>query len=377
MSAAERQETRSRAALPVRLQGVARSFGAVQALEETSLDVRPGEFLTLLGPSGCGKTTLLNIVAGFLEPDRGEVFLGEELVTYQPVHSRGIGMVFQSYALFPHMTVAGNVAFGLRMHGVPKAERAARVREALAAVALEGYGERHPAALSGGQQQRVALARAMALNPRVLLLDEPLSALDKSLRLQMQVELKAIQQRYGVTTIFVTHDQGEALALSDRIAVMRAGRIEQIAGPDACYRDPATAFVAGFVGDANRLAARVASVEGDAVGLLIGGRRLALPAARWRGEGAPAPGADAQLFVRPEAVALCEAGSADALPGRVAQVVFQGPSTHVLLEVPNLGSLTALVPAPAAAGLPAGAPLAARLDLAQASLFPADADDQA
>ncbi|RYX87196.1 MAG: ABC transporter ATP-binding protein, partial [Bradyrhizobiaceae bacterium] len=241
----------------VQLDGVTKRFGESMALHEAWLKIRPSEFMTLLGPSGCGKTTLLNLVAGFLEADNGEIFIDGELVTETPAHQREIGIVFQNYALFPHMSVAKNIAYGLKTRGVETKEIARRVDEALALVKLSGFADRKPKQLSGGQQQRVALARALVIRPKVLLLDEPFSALDKNLRGSMQVELKQIQRELGVTTIFVTHDQGEALSMSDRIAVMSAGRIRQIAAPDDIYRRPADRFVASFVGDANILNGRL------------------------------------------------------------------------------------------------------------------------
>src|SRR4051794_5443049 len=237
----------------VQLDGVTKRYGSLTSLHEAWLKVVPGEFLTLLGPSGCGKTTLLNLIAGFLEPDAGEIFIAGARVTATPVWDRDIGMVFQNYALFPHMSVARNVAYGLASRGIPRAEVAARVTGALRLVKLEALAERRPRQLSGGQQQRVALARALVIRPKVLLLDEPFSALDRNLRGAMQVELKEIQQGLGITTIFVTHDQGEALSMSDRVAVMSEGRIHQVGTPETIYRRPVDRFVAGFVGDVNRL----------------------------------------------------------------------------------------------------------------------------
>ncbi len=226
--------------ISVCVEGVVKSFDGVAAVNDVSLDVRKGEFLTLLGPSGCGKTTLLNLIAGFVEPERGTISIDGEVVTQKPPYLRSIGMVFQNYALFPHMTVADNVAFGLRMRKVPPADIKKRVAEALDMVRLPKMGERTPRQLSGGQQQRVALARALVIDPKVVLLDEPFSAIDKNLRAEMQVELKQIQKRVGITTLFVTHDQSEALSLSDRIAVMSHGRIEQLSEPSHLYRSPAT-----------------------------------------------------------------------------------------------------------------------------------------
>ncbi|BBK33784.1 putative spermidine/putrescine transport system ATP-binding protein [Stella humosa] len=233
--------------------GARKTYGGVVALERVSLTVHEGEFVTLLGPSGSGKTTLLKAIAGFEEIDEGRIALGGQDITDMPPAGRGIGMVFQNYALFPHLTVARNIAFPLEMRGVARREIDRRVAEILELVELGGYGGRLPRQLSGGQQQRVALARATVFNPRLLLLDEPFSALDRKLRESMQVELRHLQQRLGLTTVFVTHDQEEALLLSDRIAVMSNGRIEQLDRPTAIYERPASRFVAGFVGEANLL----------------------------------------------------------------------------------------------------------------------------
>jgi putative spermidine/putrescine transport system ATP-binding protein len=241
-------------AAAIRLEAVTKTFdGQVVAVDDVTLDIAAGEFFALLGPSGCGKTTTLRMIAGFELPDSGRVHVGGKDITDLPVHRREMGMVFQSYALFPHRTVAENVAFGLRMRDVPKAEIAERVEAALALVALTGLERRRPAQLSGGQQQRVALARALVVEPPVLLCDEPLGALDRKLRQQMQFELKELQKRLGVTLVFVTHDQEEALAMSDRIAVMNKGRIEQIGAPTEIYEKPRTRFVADFIGEINIL----------------------------------------------------------------------------------------------------------------------------
>jgi len=241
-----------RTAADVRLERVEKSFdGKTRVVDRVDLIVRPGEFFALLGPSGCGKTTTLRMIAGFEAPDAGRILVGGEDVTDLPVHKRDMGMIFQSYALFPHRTVAENVAFGLRMRGLGKSEIKDRVTQALRQVALEGYEDRRPAQLSGGQQQRVALARAIVIRPRVLLCDEPLAALDRKLRQSMQVELKQLQQQLGVTLIFVTHDQEEAMTVSDRIAVMNTGRIEQIGSPDDIYNCPRTRFVSDFIGEIN------------------------------------------------------------------------------------------------------------------------------
>ena len=302
----------------VRLEGCAKTFpDGTRALRPTTLDVAPGEILGLLGPSGCGKTTLLRIVAGLERADRGGVVrFGEEDVTRVPIERREVGLVFQSYALFPNMTVAGNVGYGLKVRRVPKPEAAARVGEVLRMCRLEELADRSVRALSGGQRQRVALARAVAPRPRVLLLDEPLSALDAALRERLRVELAALLRELRTTAIFVTHDQSEAMAIADRIAVMSAGRVLQADAPEALYRGPANAFVAAFVGGANRL-------EGFADGaiLRLPGGALSLPA--------PVPPGHA-VYARPESMRLVAPGEAP-LAGRVAAVVFQGTHHRVTL----------------------------------------------
>ena len=235
----------------LRLAGIEKRYGSTTAVAGMDLDVRDGEFMTLLGPSGCGKTTTLGLIAGFFPPTRGEIYVKGQAVAGLPPFRRDIGVVFQDYALFPHMTAAENVAFGLRMRKVDSHETAKRVREALELVQLKNLGERRPLELSGGQRQRVALARALVIRPAVLLLDEPLSNLDLKLREEMRVEIATLQRRLGITTVFVTHDQGEALVMSDRIAVMNAGRIEQVGTPADIYERPATRFVAEFIGRMN------------------------------------------------------------------------------------------------------------------------------
>jgi putative spermidine/putrescine transport system ATP-binding protein len=354
----------------VSVEGVSKSFGGTPAVRDISLKIRHGEFLTLLGPSGCGKTTLLNLIAGFLEPERGEIFIDGEHVTREPPYVRSIGMVFQNYALFPHMTVNQNVAFGLKMRKVPRDEIGRRVAEALDMVRLPGIGERSPRQLSGGQQQRVALARALVINPKVVLLDEPFSAIDKNLRGEMQVELKQIQKRVGITTLFVTHDQSEALSLSDRIAVMSQGRIEQLSEPARLYRNPASSFVASFIGDINRLPCKVAAAEAAQTVLDIGGRQLRLRAAG--GESLPS-GLDALLFVRPEELLLGQAEDplANLGAGVVETHVYQG--THVDVYVRLADAMVVRVRHPGFGAIeefPVGARVGVRANLDQAYVFP-------
>jgi putative spermidine/putrescine transport system ATP-binding protein/spermidine/putrescine transport system ATP-binding protein len=329
--------------MAVQLDGVTKRFGDSTALHEAWLKIPPGEFMTLLGPSGCGKTTLLNLVAGFLESDGGEIFIDGTLVTETPAHRREIGIVFQNYALFPHMTVAKNIAYGLKTRGVNPAEIAERVDEALAMVKLTGYGERKPRQLSGGQQQRVALARALVIRPKVLLLDEPFSALDKNLRGSMQVELKELQRRLGVTTIFVTHDQGEALSMSDRIAVMSAGRIRQIAAPGEIYSRPGDRFVASFVGDVNVFAGRLESRDGDRALVSIGDAAFSVAAQPTE---ALSQGDALDVFVRPEHIAVDTPNVAGRLNGTVAAQVFQGDHVDLYIDVPGRAREWVLVRCP-------------------------------
>ncbi|WP_035715823.1 ABC transporter ATP-binding protein [Azorhizobium doebereinerae] len=332
----------------VQIDGVTKRFGAFTALHEAWLKIEQGTFMTLLGPSGCGKTTLLNLLAGFLEADGGEIFVDGQLMTETPPYAREIGVVFQNYALFPHMNVARNVGYGLAARGVPKREIAQRVDEMLALVKLADFGHRKPKELSGGQQQRVALARALVIRPKLLLLDEPFSALDKNLRGSMQVEIKEIQRRLGVTTIFVTHDQSEALSMSDRIAVMSAGRIRQVGTPDEIYRRPTDRFVAAFVGDVNVLPARLERRQGDQASVLVGGVRAQVPAETIEGL---APGAAVDLFVRPDALAIGEAGGG--VPGTIAAHVYQGSHVDMVVDCPAAagGRLLVRVPGTEAPGL--------------------------
>jgi putative spermidine/putrescine transport system ATP-binding protein len=308
----------------VALEGVVKAYGALRVLDGIDLAVDEGELLSLLGPSGCGKTTTLNVIAGFVESDRGRVLIDGEDVTGRPAWQRGLGVVFQSYALFPHMTVAENVAFGLRERGLPRGEVDPRVREALGLVRLPAAGPLRPSQLSGGMQQRVALARALVIRPRVLLLDEPLAALDRKLREEMRAELKEIQRQVGITTIFVTHDQHEALGLSDRVAVMNAGRIEQLGPPREVYERPASAFVAEFIGASSRLGAR--AVDARTVEI-AGGHRLQVRLGR-----PLVPGTSLELLIRPERVEL-GAVEVNALPARVTSVMYLGDHTEVRLAI--------------------------------------------
>jgi spermidine/putrescine ABC transporter ATP-binding subunit len=285
----------------VRLEHVGKTFGDTPAVEDVSFEVYQGEFLTMLGPSGCGKTTLLRMIAGFVNPSAGRVFIKEEDVTRKPPHKRRTGMVFQSYALFPHMTVFENLAYGLTLRKLPRAEIASRIGECLALVRLTGYEKRYPRELSGGQQQRVALARAIIIQPDVLLLDEPLSNLDYKLRMAMRSEVRRIQRNTGITTMFVTHDQGEALTMSDRVVILSGGRVMQIGKPTDIYEKPANKFVADFIGEANFFEGKVVTCTASEVGVSVGS--LVLHAAL-TGEKAPRVGHGASVSVRPEKIRM-------------------------------------------------------------------------
>ena len=311
----------------VRLHELSKHYGAQLAVDALSLTIEPGSMLALLGPSGCGKTTCLRMIAGLVQPSSGEIFVDGKRITGTPVHRRNIGLLFQNYALFPHMTVAENVAFGLEARRRPKAEAAARVAGALQLVQLSGYADRMPAQLSGGQQQRVALARCLVVEPSLLLLDEPLGALDKSLRESMQVELRALQQRLGITTIMVTHDQDEALTLADRVAIMRNGRLEQLGSPAEVYQQPVSRFVAGFIGVSNFFRGRV-----ERVGYVTTASGLHLTIAD------RSVGDDVTIALRPEAVTIEPAASSngpDSVFGTIEQIVYRGFISHTYLRLDN------------------------------------------
>ena len=372
---AERPHSAPRAIQPggqdiaVELDGVTKRFGELAALDKVSLLVRRGELMTLLGPSGCGKTTLLNLVAGFLMPDSGEVAIDGRRVTDLPTFRREIGIMFQNYALFPHMSVAANVGYGLRMRRIAKSEIAHRVADALALVKLQGLEDRKPRQLSGGQQQRVALARALVIRPRVLLLDEPFSALDRNLRASMQVEIKEIQCKLGVTTIFVTHDQSEALSLSDRIAVIAQGRIRQLGTPNEIYCQPIDRFVASFVGDVNVLHARLERLDGATAAVAVGPVRVLVPSRTLQGA---APGALVDLFVRPEDLRVAEEDAAIAAHGIVAAQIYQGGHVDLYVDVPEGASGRVLLRMPGYKGMslwPAGTRIGITLAAEKAIAF--------
>ncbi len=309
-----------RAAVPITIRELGKSYGDVRALDNVSLDVRSGEFLTLLGPSGSGKTTLLMVLAGFIRPDHGSLKFGDTEVIRLAPHKRDLGMVFQNYALFPHMDVAANIAFPLKLRGVSAADIARRVNSALEMVKLAGYGTRRVEQLSGGQRQRVALARAIVFEPSIVLMDEPLSALDKQLRELMQIELRQLHVKLGTTTIYVTHDQREALTMSDRIAVIAGGRVQQLDTPRAIYEQPVNRFVAEFIGESSFL-----KVTRDGGGIRCGGQLLRVATAA-------APGGPALLMVRPERLRIVDDAQPETgtrndeniLEARVTEVIYQG-----------------------------------------------------
>lgn len=309
-------------AVPVRIENVVKAFGAVRALDRVSLQVEAGELYFLLGPSGCGKTTLLRSIAGFCIPDAGAIFIGDRDVTELPPHVRDTGMVFQNYALWPHLTLFENVAFGLEMRKIGKGEIRRRVGEALARVRLGDRAQSRPNQLSGGQQQRVALARALVVEPQCLLLDEPLSNLDAKLRLEMRVDIRRICKQAGITAVYVTHDQKEALSIADRLAVMRDGQLEQVGTPADVYRNPANVFVAGFIGEGNFIAGHVERDEGALLRIRTAAGMFAATAK----VGAPAPGAAVRLCIRPEALRLDKPPAAcpNVLSGRLRHTIYQG-----------------------------------------------------
>jgi len=328
--------------------GVQKTYdGRTVVVRELNLDIRRGEFLTLLGPSGSGKTTCLMMLAGFESPTAGEILLGGQPITRTPPHKRNFGMVFQNYALFPHLTVSDNVAYPLTVRKVPKAELAQRVAKALAMVRLEGRDRAYPAQLSGGQQQRVALARALVFDPQLVLMDEPLGALDKQLREHMQIELKELHRQLGVTFVYVTHDQGEALTMSDRVAVFNDGAIQQIDTVDRLYETPANRFVAGFVGDSTLLKGMVGTTDGDAAELVLpSGERLA-----GINVNGALPGSAVVASVRPERIEALVAPPDDAgntLKASVNDVIYFGD--HLRLRCALTGQPPATVKLPLAGG---------------------------
>ncbi len=319
------------------LDGVSRAFGAMRAADGVSFVAGSGELISVLGPSGCGKSTILNLIAGFIRPDEGTISLDGRVINEVPPNQRRIGIVFQNYALFPHLTAFENVAFGLRMRGTAREEIVRDVTGALEMVRMQKHKDRHPRQLSGGEQQRVALARALVIKPRILLLDEPLAALDKQIRQSMQMELLEVQRTAGVTALFVTHDQEEAMAISHRIVVMQAGKVEQIGAPSEIYHQPANRFVASFIGRSNFLDAVVVSARDDLIeAKLANGTVLA---ARARGI---AVNQKVALALRPEGISLTLNGSAanaSVLTGTIVAALDLGPVSQVLVNVAGIGRI--------------------------------------
>ena len=334
----------------VELQRLTRTYGSTVAVDSVDVRVDRGEFFSLLGPSGCGKTTTLRMIAGFVKPSSGDILIGGENVTALPPERRGIGIVFQNYAIFPHMHVYDNIAFGLRMRKMPKSEIARRVGSALEQVGLAGYAARYQRQLSGGEQQRVALARVLVTEPSILLLDEPLSALDKKLREEMKYWIKELQKALGITTLYVTHDQGEALTMSDRIAVMNGGAIVQIGTPKEIYEHPINRFVTEFIGESNILKVRVAGTGEAGVRLALGPAAFDAPAREGLAEGA-----EVSLAIRPEQILLGDEahGMPDRLRASVRDISYQGAVIRyrldlhgqaLIAEAPNRGGRTVFAP---------------------------------
>jgi len=345
------------AAVALGLSGLSKTYGAAAVVDGVDLDVEPGQLISLLGPSGCGKTTTLRMIAGLITPSTGRIRFGERDVTGVPVHHRNVGVLFQNYALFPHMTVAGNVAFGLEMRSKDRRRNRALVDEALAMVQLSRFAERYPHELSGGQQQRVALARALAIEPQILLLDEPFAALDRKLREEMQIQIKDLQRRIGITTLMVTHDQEEALTMSDRIAVMNNGRIEQYAPPGEIYDRPATRFVAQFIGVSNLFEGKV--TQSGPHGPLATTQSGILMTAR-----AAADRETVVLCLRPEAIRIAPATAGaepgvDAVLATVSRIVHRGSMTEYHLQPAHGGMLVACRPSGESDGLSVGRPVIA------------------
>jgi iron(III) transport system ATP-binding protein len=342
----------------VALKNVSKRFGQTLAVDDVSLDIEPGSLVTLLGPSGCGKTTILRMVAGLETVSSGRVFIGDAEVTHLPPNARDVTMMFQSYALFPHLSVFENVAYGLRVLRRSEAEVRKSAEDALALVGMAGMGERPPNALSGGQQQRVALARSLVMQPKVLLFDEPLSNLDAKLRKRMREEIRLLQQRLGITSIYVTHDQAEALAISDRIVVIDKGRISQIGSPDELYRRPGNRFVAEFIGEANFLPARLDAMEDGHARITLGPQRLqvASPALQ------PGP---VTVLARPEAIRVRPLG--EGLAGTVQKVSYLGSSADYTVET-ELGPVLITDYEMQGGILPAGA--AVRLEFLSHGVYP-------
>lgn len=358
----------------IEIRGLIKRFGAVEALKGIDISIEQKEFVTFLGPSGCGKTTTLRILAGFVAPDGGSIAVGGETLSSAeavvPPERRGMGMVFQNYAVWPHMTVHDNVAFGLRYKNLDRRQQAVRVAQALASMGLDGLEGRYPAELSGGQQQRVAVARSLVVEPSILLLDEPLSNLDAKLREHMRSELKSLQRRTGITFVYVTHDQAEAMALSDRIAVFRGGRVQQMGTARELYERPANLFVADFMGLVNKLHGTVAERSGERVSVDIAGHRLAVAA---RNAGA-IPGTPVSVAIRPESFVFddCSDPSINRLHGVITEATFLG---SVIVYQVNIGGVTLRVQGEPRSFRPVGAEVVLTVPIADCVEMPNEAEE--
>jgi putative spermidine/putrescine transport system ATP-binding protein len=361
----------------LRIEGISVELGGRPVVKDLSLTAEPGEIISLLGPSGCGKTTTLRVVAGIIRPALGDVWLDARRVTHLPSHRRNVGMVFQNYALFPHMSVIENVLFGLKMHSVPASQRTARALQALEFLQLAPFAGAYPDQLSGGQQQRAALARTLVVQPAVLLLDEPLSALDRQLRDVMRTELRGLLKQVGITTVIVTHDQQEALTLADRVAVMREGEIEQIGAPRDIYHRPANRFVASFIGQTNYLSGRVLTTVGGLMTVSIGGTTV-----KTQGAGRLPVGDRVDVAIRPEAISIAaedarEAPERNYLTARLCREVFIGDSVQLHFELSDKASVvvTAASGADSALTLQPGRQFQLSWPLGRSIAFPAEAAD--
>lgn len=356
----------------ITIDGMSKTFGRVKAVDDVSLNIAAGEFLALLGPSGSGKTSILMSIAGFDFPTEGSVRIDDADITYLPAHKRNLGMVFQKYTLFPHLSVRENVAFPLKMRNVGKRERLRRADEALATVRLGDYGDRMPAALSGGQQQRVALARAIVYRPRVLLMDEPLSALDKNLREEMQLEIKHLQTQLGITVVFVTHDQSEALTMADRIAVLKDGQIQQLGKARELYDRPENLFVAKFIGEMNFVPVTRRIRDGLSQVSLPGGETLSIEQGNIMGT--IADDGPAMLAIRPEHAEIVEPGHPGAMTAKIRDIVFTGPSCQVISTLDD-GTIIRAWHAASQTGahLVPGAATGLKLQPGRALLYPVEA----
>ncbi|MET3970620.1 spermidine/putrescine ABC transporter ATP-binding subunit [Bradyrhizobium sp. S3.9.1] len=356
----------------IAIQGVSKRFGPIVGVDRVNLHVEAGEFLSLLGPSGSGKTTLLMMLAGFETPSAGSITLGGRDLTHIPPNKRGIGMVFQRYALFPHMSVAQNVAFPLKMRGVRKDEIAPLVEQALSRVRLQNYGGRMPAQLSGGQQQRVAVARALVFQPPVLLMDEPLGALDKKLREELQIEIKTLHASLGVTIIYVTHDQEEALTMSDRIAVMDKGHVQQLGSPVSLYHEPSSSFVADFIGKMNFLNGVVIGLDERRIEIAVSGQIFDVARSQIVGHEDIAVGRSVRIAARPESLSPTEEGER-AIAGEIETSIFLGSHRTLIIRVEDGTQLQVQIPSHRDSGVPPRGQTFVRLDPAAVRVFAGEA----